>query len=328
MMMNVMYASDNNFAEVMAVSIKSLIDTQTADLRIFIVDNGISEQNKKAIVSLKDEKTTIVFIEQPNIKELLGLDLVTLRWGYSAFSRLFLKEILVDYADVKRILYLDCDTLIVDALDELWNTDLDGYLGAACLECISNLHKKIIDASPEDNYVNTGVLLIDVERWISENVSDIIVEFIKKHKGKIECVDQGVINGTISNRFLIVSPRYNLTALAYDFDYSEMQIFRKPEFGYSENEWSEALNSPAVIHFNKSFLSIRPWYEGSRHPYTKEWVKIKKWTGWRAESLRNISLKRKFILLFINLLPRKLMIYIAGFLHAYIKPLVFLFFSR
>lgn len=49
-----------------------------------------------------------------------------------------------------------------------------------------------------------------------------------------------MINGTVSTRFKLVSPRYNQTCLAYDFTYEEMQIYRKPDLGYSKDEWLKA----------------------------------------------------------------------------------------
>lgn len=322
-----MYATDDNYVEIMAVSILSLLEYNVpSEINLFIVVDEVSDENKTMLSNMVNEKGAhLNFIKKPDIREMLGVELKTLRWSDSAYSRLFLKLIFSDYPSVKRLLYIDCDTLIVDSLAELYKTDIKDYLGAACLECMSRVHKKIIGASKKDNYINTGMLLLNVELWQKENVDLLMGAFIKKYNGKTEYVDQGVINGTVSNRFKLVSPRYNLTCLAYDFTYEEMQIYRKPDFGYSKVEWLEAIGKPAVIHFTTSFLSIRPWFEGSKHPYAQEWKKVHDETPWKYCEYRFLQgrEKRNKKEQIYRKLPNSLAVRIAGILHSYVKPLVY-----
>ena len=326
--MNVMYATDDNYAEIMGVSICSLLDKNkhVDEIIIYIVTDQVSEGNKTKITSMvEDYGRTVVYIEKPDIRGMLGVELKTLRWSDSAYSRLFLKKIFAPYPDVNKLLYLDCDTLIVDALDELWKEEVENCLGAACLECMSNTHKKIVGADKNDNYVNTGMLLLNVKKWREEIIDDQMAHFIQKYKGKTEYVDQGVINGTISNRFKLVSPRYNLTCLAYDFTYEEMQIYRKPQFGYSKEEWENAIAHPAVVHFTTSFLSIRPWFGESNHPYAQMWDDYHSLSPWRDEQyreLQNRDGKEQKMKVYYKV-PRFVAIRLVGFLHSYVKPILY-----
>ncbi|MCI5934044.1 MAG: glycosyltransferase family 8 protein [Lachnospiraceae bacterium] len=325
--MNVMYATDDNYVEIMAVSIQSLFQhNDPKEICLYIVTDHIQEVNKERLVTMvQNQGAQITLIDKPDIRKLLGVELKTLRWSDSAYSRLFLKLLYSDYPEVKKLLYIDCDTLITDSLQDLWNTDIQDYLGAACLECMSRMHKKIIGALPKDNYVNTGMLLLNVTRWKQEDVDSQMMAFIQKYNGKTEYVDQGVINGTISNRFFLVSPRYNLTSLAYDFTYEEMLTYRKPDFGYSKEEWEKAIEKPAIVHFTTSFLSIRPWYEGSKHPYAKQWKETHDETEWKDEPYRELMgrKKRDKKEYYYRKLPRKIAIESAGILHAYVKPLLY-----
>lgn len=326
-MLNVMYASDDKYAEIMAVSVLSVIENNKDEkIHFYIVEDSISSDNHgKLQTMIETHGAEVTFIKKPDIRKKIGVELKTLRWSDSAYSRLFLKELFSERLEVDKLLYLDCDTLIIDSLKDLWETDVSDYLGAACLECMSNMHKKIIGANKADNYINTGMLLLNVKRWIDENIEALVSEFIRKYKGKTEYVDQGVINGTISNRFKLVNPRYNLTALAYDFTYEEMQIYRKPQFGYSKEEWGQAVKTPAVIHFTTSFLSIRPWFEGSKHPYAQSWKEIHDRTPWKDEpyrKLKNREQRDKKEKIYRKM-PRHIAVYIAGMLHAYFKPLIY-----
>ena len=324
--MNVMYAADDHYAELMGVSMLSLLEQnkQVEEICFYIVVDHVSPENIAKIQSLVQQYgRKVEFFEKPNIKKLLGVELKTLRWSDSAYSRLFLKELFGDPPFIKKLLYLDCDTLILSSLQELWETDVENFLGAACLECMSNMHKKILGRKKEDNYFNSGVLLLNVDRWVKEDVQTSVIEFIRKHNGKTEYVDQGVINGVVCDRFCLVAPRYNLTSLAYDFTYEEMQIYRKPEFGYSRQAWEAAIKNPAVIHFTTSFLSIRPWFEGSKHPYAELWREYHANSPWRDTPMRKMKNyeKHERIVKIYHAMPSWLAVRIAGFMHSYVKPI-------
>ncbi len=327
--MNVMYAADDNYAEIMGISILSLLKSNkdVDDITFYLVEDRICDINKEKLSSMiRKYGRQITFITKPDIRGMLGTELRTLRWSDSAYSRLFLKDLFKGKPDIDKLLYLDCDTLIVGSLQKLWNTDISDWLGAACLECMSNMHKRIIGAKKKDNYVNTGMLLLNVKRWIEEDIQTVCGDFIRQHKGKTEYVDQGVINGSISNRFKLVSPRYNLTALAYDFTYEEMQIYRKPEFGYSKSEWEAAVKSPVVVHFTTSFLSIRPWYEGSKHPYAGMWKIIHDQSPWKEIPFRELNNRnnREKKEKIYRILPKGLAVWLAGALHSFVKPIIYI----
>ena len=229
--MNVMYAADDGYVEIAGISMESLLaqNESMENITIFFVEDNISDQSKqKLIKTVGKYGRDLIFIAKPDIRKMCDTQLTTLRWSDSAYSRLYLDILFENYPDVHKLLYLDCDTLVTAPLDDLWNENIDDYLGAAVLECMSDMHKRIIGRTSKDNYINTGMLLFNVNRWKNEGISKVCTDFIKRHNGKTEYVDQGVINGTVCDRLKIVNPRYNLTALSWDFNYDEMQIFRKP----------------------------------------------------------------------------------------------------
>ena len=104
-----------------------------------------------------------------------------------------------------------------------------------------------------------------------------------------------------------------------------MQIYRKPDFGYTKEEWQTAINQPALIHFTTSFLSIRPWYEGSSHPYANKWKNIHDRSLWKEEGYRTLPNreKREKRAKIYRMLPTSIAVRGAGILHAYIKPLMY-----
>ena len=70
----------------------------------------------------------------------------------ATYYRCMFSAILPD--DVEKVLYLDCDIVVLGDISEFWNTDLSGC-GAACIEDIGNSNsrnncdKSIIRKSPQ-----------------------------------------------------------------------------------------------------------------------------------------------------------------------------------
>lgn len=154
--MNVMYATDENYAEIAGVSIESLLDNNrdVSELVVYVVVDKISRESEKRLTNTaRKYNRKIVFIPKPDIRKLTGTDLLTLRWSDSAFLRLYLDIVFKVFPEVKKALYLDCDTMILDSLEPLWNTDISDCLGAAVLECMGNWHKRIVGAKPTNHFL-------------------------------------------------------------------------------------------------------------------------------------------------------------------------------
>lgn len=63
---NIIFSSDNNYAKYLMVTIHSLFINHSSDtvLNIFILDGGISQENKERILSLKEQKNIIFLSEK------------------------------------------------------------------------------------------------------------------------------------------------------------------------------------------------------------------------------------------------------------------------
>ena len=324
--MNIVYASDDNFAEIMGISMISLFESNKdcGEITVFILDDGISDDNRSKLLSIGEKyMRNIIFRPIPDINKLAGVEIHTSsRWSLSAFSRLFLEKIMDE--DIERVIYLDCDMLIYDSLEELYNTDLDGNFCGGVLDCISRYHKKNIGLKCEDNYINSGMMVISLTEWRKNNLCGKFERFINSYGGDLPYVDQGVINGTIGRNIKILDLRYNCYTAVYDFSYSDLMIYRKPSGFYSMKEIEDAKSNPAIVHFTTSFLSLRPWIEGCGHPYEGEWLRFKAMSPWSDTPLRkdNRSAAKKLAVKIYNALPKGISVRIAGALHAWIVPML------
>ena len=324
--MNIVYASDNNFAEILGISMISLFENNKGcrEIDVYILDDGINEDNKAKLNSIGEEfNRTIFFKRIPNLHELAGVEIHTnSRWSLSAFSRLFLEKILPE--NVNKVLYLDCDILINHSLEDMYDTKLGEYYCGGVWDCISDGHKSNIGLLSSDNYINSGMMLISLDNWRKNNLCDYFIKFINSYGGDIPYVDQGVINGTISKHIKILDLRYNCYTAAYDFSYKDLLRYRKPSVYYSDVEVENAKKNPAIVHFTTSFLSLRPWVEGCKHPYVGEWLKYKAMSPWADVPLRkdNRSGKKKLAVNVYKALPNNVAVGIAGWLHAVVVPMI------
>lgn len=132
---------------------------------------------------------------------------VTSRFTKYTLYRLLIPEIIPD----AKLLYLDADTLVNGSLDELWNIDLHGALLAGA-EDIGILPHQVEAAGlePGEPYINSGVMLMDLDRIRAEGLPDIWLHEI--NTTHYSCHDQDVINKTCRGRIRLVSNRWNSSA--------------------------------------------------------------------------------------------------------------------
>lgn len=284
---NIVYASDDNFAEIMGVSIVSLFhNNKDADnINLWILDSNISDINKERVERTCEQynRPRPHWITAINIEEKLNMKVQLDRGSFSQYARLFISSLLPEGQE--KVLYLDCDTIINQSIVELWNLDLKGNTIGALMDAFSKYYRVNIDLQPEDIMFNSGVMLIDLKKWKERNIEDKLIQFIQKHNGKIQQGDQGVLNAVLSHETYCFEPRFNSVTIFYDFSYKEMMIYRKPPQFYTEEQVIEAIEKPVIIHFTTSFASRRPWVEGCKHRYTNEWIKYRLMSPWQKEAL-------------------------------------------
>lgn len=324
--LHVVYASDDKFAEILGVSLTSLYENNKAmeQINIYVLDSGITDTNKDKLNFLPEKygRAPIQWLEAKNISEELQMNVTIDRGSLSQYARLFVSSVLP--SSLKRVLYLDCDIIIAQSLGELWNLDMHGKTIAALKDAFSKWYRVNIDLEPNDIMFNSGVMLIDLDKWKEQKVEEKLMRFISEKKGKIQQGDQGALNAVLTHDTYCFEPRFNSVTIFYDFDYNEMMIYRRPPKGfYTEEQICEATERPVIIHFTTSFMSRRPWIEGCQHRYLGEWEKYKKLSPWRDSEkweLKKIGGLQGWYIGIVDNVPRRLTIWLSGVLQAFGRP--------
>jgi predicted O-methyltransferase YrrM len=149
---NVAYSVDESYLTPLVASIHSLLSVSTGRITIYILDCGLSEESKRAIVNAvpsDKEDATLAFLDLP-------ADSIAKEKG-ATWARIDIISII----PAERVLYLDADTLILKDILDLWKTDLDGKALGAALD-VGN--PQGYEAVGEGSYFNAGVLLMDLAK--------------------------------------------------------------------------------------------------------------------------------------------------------------------
>lgn len=310
--LNIIYSSDDNYCIYMGVSILSVLENNKNfnSINIYVIDNNINDVNKSKLKELVDlYQRNILFIDFEKYKKYLNLNM---HWeiSMSSYARLFVSSMLPK--NINKILYFDCDTLIVDSLDELWNQNINDFYMAGVCDTVPSNTKQAIGLNNKDFYINAGMLLINLKKWREDDLEKKLLNFIDKHNGNVIHHDQGVINGVIKSK-KILPLRYNLMTSYLMMTRDDIiKYYSVEDSFYSESEIKEAIENPVYIHFTPGFTT-RPWIKGCKHPKAYLYWEYLSKTPWR--DVKAIKDNSPFYVKIINLMYRKLPLNVADIIY-------------
>lgn len=322
--MNIVYASDDNFAEIMGVSMLSLFENNKDESEIvaYVLDSDIKDDNREKLELLaKQYGRQLVFVSTKEVSGQLN-SVKQDRGGASQFARLFLSKLLPDTCE--RVLYIDCDTIIRHPLKELYETDFEGNIICGVMDCISKQHRARLGLKENATYINSGMMLIDLCAWRDQHIEEKIEAVIKKFNGHVPYADQGIVNLALQGRIKCVHPKYNCISVYTAFSFNDLLEYRQPSACISSAEIEEAKKDPVVAHFVTLFCISRPWMKNSRGPFFDDWRFYKQMSPWKdaPERVERKGRIQKISGVLYKYAPRGVSLTILGFLHARVKPVL------
>lgn len=153
---------------------------------------------------LKDKR--IEFININKLKEYVVPSSPNYNTQYSKVS--YLRCYFTKYLKCDKILYVDVDAIIIDNIEELWNIDLKDNVIAGIHES-GEWDNHLWTYGLNNTYINSGVLLMDLEKIREERLDDSMIYLLNHNKYSFP--DQDVINLVCRNRIKHISNIYNST---------------------------------------------------------------------------------------------------------------------
>jgi lipopolysaccharide biosynthesis glycosyltransferase len=275
----------------LAVTLFSLLENlrtgQVVDL--YIIDGGISDRNKRKILkSLKPHAYNLTWLSIPDdwikdIPELPGLERVKI----VSYYRLFIPILLP--LNVKKAIYLDSDVVICCNIAELWNLELsESYVlavqdtGNPFVSSDWGLRKyKELGLEPDHKYFNAGVLVINLDKWRTEHISEKVIEYLITNQEYVNALDQDGLNAILANRWIEIDPRWNQQPQIFTYaSWNESQ--------FSEEMYNNLVAAPYIVHYA---TGGKPWNTKVPHPFKDlffKYVDMTDWKGYRFDLKRRL----------------------------------------
>ena len=280
--MNVIYCADDNYARHAGISMMSLFEKNEGmdEITVYMISVSMSKENQKILEDLAGKyNRKIVFIEFEEYKDRLVLDNGDNEHPISAYARIFVDELLPK--DVEKILYLDCDILINDSLEELWNTDMKGRAVASVQDICYTVFRDETGIKEPYRYFCSGVILMDMVEWRKQDCQRKLIEYTESMKGVVKHHDQTILNGVFGQDYIVLHPRYDVLTPLFLMRYKNLIAYYKcGEDFYTKKEIKEAVKNPAIIHFTQSQIG-RPW-ENDAHPLSHLYRELQERSPWKG----------------------------------------------
>lgn len=240
--MKIVYACDDNYAPLTAISAVSLLK-HNPGAEIILLGYNIKTKSRLLVKTrVENAKGTFTYIDvSPAIAKLESIG-ASSYVSYAVYARIFIPELLSD--ETGRLLYLDCDTLIVGSLAELLATPLGNNPIGLGLDAIHPAYKTVISLASEKPYFNTGVMLMDLQKWRSSRCTERLMEELKYPHGRNPLGDQDIIVRVLNDEITPLDPKWNFL--------SQFILTKRKEI-------------PVIYHFSGNTLG-RPWFTSSKHP--------------------------------------------------------------
>lgn len=183
-------------------------------------------------------------------------------------------------------------------------------------DTLSNFHKYSIGLSETDGYYNSGVILIDVDKWIEGRFSEKIVDHVKNVRAQYPSPDQDLINIVLQGEITTLPFEYNFQPHLRDYSYSAFTGRFKPAPFYSKAEVESANSKPVILHAFR-YLGEFPWHKGNCHPFNEEFDKYLAMSSWsdyeKKDSGAGFVMKAEQLL--YRILPKSLFLSIFKIMH-------------
>lgn len=305
--LHIVISADENYISHGAALCKSIIrhNEDKYIIHFHLLSNGVTDKSIAKLNSLFEGKESVLAVyDMENIQSKLVVK-VPPTISITAYSRLFVASILPD--EIQKVIYMDVDAIVNKSLHNLWNIEFKGELIAGVLDSVTENAKSLIGINDAEPYLNSGLLLINMKAWRTENLENKFLSFLIKNGGNVYHHDQGILNAVCSNRKIIIHPKFNVMTSFFDFSVKQIQSLYKIAPYYSQQEIDEAKVNPVYIHFTPS-ISNRPWSLNCAHPLKDLYLMNKNETPWKSSSLHpdNRKLQLKFLAWVHKMLPFKI----------------------
>ncbi len=231
---SIVYICDEKYVMPTCVSIQSIYENRKVSVYdIYIIGVDLSQKSKNRIKSIKLSGINIHLLEFENKYKDLNTNHV-----YVSKAALFKFDIPNILPDLDKVLYLDGDTIVLDDLSELFNTDITEYYAGVVRDFPAYYVRKDYEEVGLYDYFNSGVMLMNLNNLRNNKIPEKLLEY-KLQSNSTRYMDQDCFNVIFSGHIKFLDPKYNYMS-------SHVDLYKK--FYLKDGK-------PVIVHF----ASSKPW---------------------------------------------------------------------
>lgn len=248
--MNILVTIDRNYLNPLLVLLKSIRTSNPGTFfDIYVAHSSLDQNDFQEMEKCMDLSRMV--LHPVEIQDSLFEGAPTIKRLNTAKASYY-RLLAIDFMpkNTKRVLYLDPDAVVINPLDKLYQMDLGGSLLAAAghtTGIVERLNRARLGL--KDRYINSGVILMDIEAMRREyDLNDIFAYIEKNSTKKLKLIqgDQDVFNGLFNGKIAILDEKL------YNLDEKTFYLFRR------QIDLNWVRQNTVVVHYNGQY---KPWNE-------------------------------------------------------------------
>lgn len=246
---HIVLAADNNYAQHCAAAMSSVILHSATENKIcfHILDGGITAENKEKMQILPRTCQSEVLFYDMSTYDFSRFPLNRSWISIASYYRLVLPDLLPQ--NIKKCIYLDCDTICLRDISFLYNTDISSYYGAVVEDISSRDNIRRLGLPENNNYFNAGVILFNLQSMRKTKFVENCLEYFTQHEDVITMQDQDILNGVMNGKVKYLPLCWNINLEMSNTNYGGSHNFGREQILL-------ACLNPGIVHF---WSSAKPW---------------------------------------------------------------------
>lgn len=251
--MDIVCACDEKFIRYTTTMLCSLLANNVPPINIHFIHGNIPKNIVEKLQTFIQQNNGIFFPYRIDDGFLYNLK-VDLHASIANYYRLLIPEILP--ITINKVLYLDSDLIVRKAIDDLWNINIENYYLAAAENLgIRNFDRLFMPKN--SRYFNSGVMLVNVEKWRREGIHNKVLNFIRNYPDRIKFWDQDGLNAILYGKWKVLPIKWNV----------QHNYFFPEE---NQKKYAEIILDPAIVHFSGD--GLKPWQPNINHKFKIEYL--------------------------------------------------------
>lgn len=285
---NIVFASDENYAQHVAVAMQSImVNSASRDrLAFYLLADEITPATQARIRQTAEAGGASVSIVDVSAESFAHL-YVSGELSRTAYFRLAMGELLP--ADVTRCIYLDCDLVVLADIATLWETDMEGKplaavpdLGILASSKDWPRKQRELGFAAGDSYFNSGMLLVDLAAWRAEQAGAEVARLAAEHRYQHH--DQDALNVLFHGRFMPLPLRWNVIPPVWNLFF---KILRRKDYRRAA---IAARRDIAILHYAGGY---KPWEYARYEAFNAHYYEYLAQTAFRDAAMPQPNPRRR-----------------------------------